>query len=160
MGVFALPTLGNHIMRIDFYILEQQTIKQRDHFVCQLAQKAYLRDHQLYIHTEHRQQAQDIDRLLWTFQDASFVPHQVTIEDNPRYAEFLPVLIGYKDKPTAMQDILINLSASIPPFFDQFNRLIEIVPADEQWKTIMRSHYRYYADKDYQLITHTIKGTR
>ena len=147
-------------MRVDFYILQHQTSKQRDHFVCQLVQKAYSRAHQLYIHTQHQQQAQHIDQLLWTFQDTSFVPHQLHIENGQKYDKFLPILIGFKDNPIEIDDILINLSADIPPFFKQFKRLIEIVPEDEEWKNIMRQHYRYYRDQNFALKTHQISASK
>lgn len=158
MGVYppTLPTMTTYIMRVDFYILHHHTITQQDYFLCQLVQKAYLRTHQLYIHTQHQQQAQHIDQLLWTFQDTSFIPHQLFIESEQKFDTILPIQIGYKNKPGGIDDILINLSMEIPPFVNQFKRLIEIVPEDEQSKNIMRQHYRYYRNQNFQLNSHPI----
>lgn len=144
-------------MQVDFYILQHQTRQQQEYFVCQLAQKAYLRNHQLYIHTQHQQHARQIDQRLWTFQDISFVPHQLYNENENKDEKIPPILIGYQDKPDNLDDILINLSSDIPSFVDQFKRLIEIVADDAAWKNIMRQHYRYYRDLNYQLTIHKIE---
>jgi DNA polymerase-3 subunit chi len=45
--------------------------------------------------------------------------------------------------------LLINLSASVPNYFAQFERVIELVTEDN--KAQARAHYSYYKERGYPL---------
>jgi DNA polymerase-3 subunit chi len=45
--------------------------------------------------------------------------------------------------------LLINLSASVPAYFAQFERVIELVTEDN--KAQAREHYSYYKERGYPL---------
>ena len=128
-------------MRVDFYVIKSQEPDQKLLIACRLIEKAYRHGHRVFIHCDHQEQAQQIDELLWTFKEDSFIPHNIQGEgpDQPPVVQ-----IGYQNNVGNFNDILINLSQDVPAFFIKFRRIIEIVEADEESKNISRQHYRYY----------------
>ena len=139
-------------MQADFYILEADDPQARLNVACRLVQKAHLSDRPVFIHTQSQQDAQRLDELLWTFQDESFIPHQIL----GTQAQPCPIQIGVNDEPTGEQEILINLGDCIPNCYTQFERIIEIIPSDPTSKTQGRERYTFYKEKDWELNTHSL----
>lgn len=138
--------------RVSFYILKGNKEHDRQVFACRLAEKAYYQGHQIYIHTEDAEQAQQINQTLWSFRADSFVPHQlVDDQDNS-----CPIVIGHDTSPPRLMDLLINLGSKQPPFFSQFERVAEFVNDDENNKLIGRERYRFYQQRGYELDTYNI----
>ncbi len=138
--------------QVDFYILDSDQKSKRNFFICRLLSKAYYQGHQVYVLTDHEQEAQTLDDLLWTYHDTSFVPHARVGE-----IDDAPILISHHRAETNCSDILLNLSDDIPSFYDQFNRIIEVVFQEQNTKTISRKHYRFYQSQHIQLTSHEIK---
>lgn len=137
---------------IDFYILESAQAN-RFAYCCRVIEKAWNQGHRVYIHARDEAEVQHLDRLLWTFRQDSFIPHErYTPEVNP----VTPVLIGCGVTPAQEQDVLISLTLELPAFFSRFERLLEIVDGDEAWKNAARIHFRYFRDRGYPLRTHRI----
>ena len=130
--------------RIDFYQLNPQRHRY-DQVVCQLCQKAYDNNQMTLLLTENPQQSQHLDQMLWTFRDDSFLPHDSTEIEGLK----IPILI--QDQPDRRGDrqLLINLSATVPSYFAQFERVIELVTEDN--KAQAREHYSYYKERGYPL---------
>ena len=63
--------------RINFYIIDSGSDEATQLFICRLTEKAWLQDNAIYIHTPNPQLASQLDEELWTFNPASFVPHQL-----------------------------------------------------------------------------------
>jgi len=137
--------------RVDFYILDEDAGENRQHYACRLTDKAYRQGRKVYIHTSSQAEAQMLDRLLWTFRDQSFVPHGIAGATDP---DITPVIIGEQEPPEQADDVLINLSAEVPPFFSRFERVAEIVDQQEEIKQASRKHYQFYRDRGYPLNTH------
>ena len=141
--------------RIDFYIIESGSKEATDTFICRLTEKAWSQNNTIYIHTMDEQQSTQYDELLWTYQDTSFIPHQVTTPDalSPRAKT---VLIGHESTAniTDHHDVLINLHHDAPSFFSQFERVAEIITSDETSKIKGRERYQFYRDRGYALETH------
>jgi DNA polymerase-3 subunit chi len=139
--------------KVDFYILASGS---REHTACKLSEKAYNLGHRVYVHTESAQQAQQIDELLWTFRDGSFVPHEQyqTDADND-----CPIQIGCNESPDTECDVLINLASEVPLFFSRFLRVAELVGAETNAKTQGRDRFRFYRDRGYPLETHELTAT-
>ena len=94
--------------RVDFYILSQHGPRERQSFACRLAEKAYHLDNTVHIHAGSSEIADQLDQLLWTFRDGSFVPHDLL---SPAAADRQsPVTIGCDTGPGEPRDLLINLS--------------------------------------------------
>lgn len=143
--------------RIDFYILEGEQGGQTDGrlVACRVAEKAYLAGHRVYIHAGDAREAERLDELLWTFRQGSFVPHQ-KLEAGTTADALTPIHIGWGSEPEVHDEVLINLAAEVPLFFSRFQRVAEIVPADDQGKQQGRARYKFYRDRGYQLETHTL----
>jgi DNA polymerase-3 subunit chi len=127
--------------QIDFYILHTTIRQERDRLACQLVDKAWHQGYRIYIHTHSLIQAKQLDDLLWTFKDTSFLPHDI-------YPEVLsstaPIRIGYTDQLCEQMEVLINLTATVPPFFALVKRIAEIVDDTPIARETGRDRYRCY----------------
>ena len=133
--------------RIDFY----QTSGDEQAFVCRLIDMVYRKGRQIYVHTSTEEQAKALNEQLWTFKEDSFVPHSLHSE-----AMDVPIKIGFDHEPEEHQDVLINLSGQVPHFFSRFDRVAEIVPADQNSRKSARENYAYYKERGYVLNYHEI----
>ena len=143
-------------MKIDFYILPETNTKARLELACRLIEKAYKNRHRIYIHTEHQQDAHLLDEMLWTYKDDSFIPHNL-YGDGPEPAP--PIQIGYTATPEKHRDILINLSREIPPFYKQFNRVLELIPSVPELQEKGRENYKMYRAEGCEITTHKLPVT-
>jgi DNA polymerase-3 subunit chi len=139
--------------QVDFYILPDDKPQSRELFTCRLAEKVYKLKHRLYIHTETKEQTDFIDKLLWTYKAGSFVPHDVYQQDKCPDA---PILIGHESEPPAESTVLFNLSTSVPLFFSRFDRVAEMINADEDARKQGRERFRFYKDRGYTIDSHQI----
>ncbi|MHB8534680.1 MAG: DNA polymerase III subunit chi [Sulfuricaulis sp.] len=139
--------------RVDFYLLDNATEGGRDLTVCKLAQKAFHLKHRIYILTADHDDAQRLNRLLWTFSAGSFIPHGLGA---PAAGADLPVLLGQGEPPATHEDVLITLAPEVPEFFSRFQRVAEVVGGGQDDKTRARERFRFYRDRGYALQTHKI----
>ncbi len=141
--------------RIDFYILPTDTPHDRRVLACKLTEKAWRQGMKIYIHTASGAEADIMDRLLWTFRQGSFIPHQKTTASAAE-REDINVLIGNGEPPEGFRDLVINLSLEQPPRFESCQRLAEIVDAEETMRAEGRRRYAAYKQLGYELETHKL----
>lgn len=140
-------------MRVDFYLLTSDQPQAGWLVVCRLLEKAYQRGHRVFVYCETSDDAALIDELLWTYKDDSFIPHNLQGEGpEPPPA----IQIGYGAEPRGFNDILLNMATTIPPFYQRFRRIMEVVINNDNAKAISRQHYRDYRSKGFELNTHQI----
>jgi DNA polymerase-3 subunit chi len=141
-------------VRVDFYVLTAATPAARLQFACRLTEKAYGRRHHTHAHLPSAAKARELDQLLWTFDDSSFIPHELSqrVEDS----NDVPVTIGFETGSEMAGDFLINLANEIPPFFDRFNRIAEIIDASPDGRQQGRERFSFYRDNGYAPNTHKI----
>ncbi len=137
--------------RVDFYVLREPGQAARTVFACKLAEKAYRLDNTVHIHVDDASAMRELDELLWTFRDGSFVPHHCIGDD----ALDSPVTIGCDRGVTARQ-LLINLSSELPDFAADYERVAEVVSADDDSKQTSRERYGRYRDQGHTLETHKL----
>ena len=135
--------------RIDFYQLDSARY-QPDKLVCTLCQKAFQSNQKVLLLTQDQQQSDKLDRLLWTHDDESFLPHDQQEQDDFT----TPILINHQASPRGERELLINLSHEIPVYFAQFERVIELVTSDN--RSISREHYSFYRERGYELNHHKL----
>lgn len=142
--------------RINFYIIETGSDEAIDTFICRLTEKAWSQDNTVYIHVQDEQHATKFDDLLWTFNDQSFVPHQIILETDTQHHEKSVLINHLSESQIAVthHDVLINLNHETPSFFSQFDRVAEIITTDETSKEKGRERYQFYRDRGYALETH------
>ena len=143
--------------RIDFYSLEDGSRGDRFLLTCRLAERIYHSGQEepirIHIRVTDPSQAEHLDRLLWTYDDQSFLPHGRIGQTDP---ELTPILIG--DEPLAGHDqVLINLDPSIPPGFASFERLCEPLDPNAASRDAGRERFRFYRDRGYDLHHHKIR---
>jgi DNA polymerase-3 subunit chi len=136
--------------RADFYILNGKTDAPR--FSCNIANKAWTSGNSVFIITRNEAEAGDIDDLLWTYQDVSFVPH-AKVDTG---ASDAPILIGWNGTETPQADVMINLTDTIPECYTNYDRVIEIIPEDPVLKNQGRERYKRYRELGFELFNHTI----
>lgn len=140
-------------MRVDFYLLSDKQPNAQWLVACRLLEKAYLKGHRVFVYCANQQEAELLDELLWTFKDDSFIPHNLQGEG----PEPPPAIhIGYDKEPRGFNDILLNASPEIPPFYNKFKRIIELVGAEEEAKEQSRRHYKEYRARGCELFTHQL----
>ena len=143
--------------RVDFYVLKSAAARQRWAFVCRLTVKAYLKDLKIVIVSDALADAQALDELLWTFNDRSFIPHKVCLDEqsvDPATAVHLTVETAL---PTA--DLLVNLAQRLPAQFQRYARIAEVIDADEERRRLGRERFKAYRDLKLPLETHQIDET-
>jgi DNA polymerase-3 subunit chi len=143
--------------RVDFYVLKSTAARQRWAFACRLTEKAYLKDLKIVIVSDTLGDAQALDELLWTFNDRSFIPHKVCLDEHavdPATAVHLTV-----EKVLPAADLLVNLAHRLPPQFQRYSRVAEIIDADEERRRQGRERFKAYRDLKLPLETHQIDET-
>ena len=140
--------------RIDFYLIAAAGEPSRQIFACRLAEKAYRLHNTVHIQAADREHARQLDDLLWTFRDGSFVPHEVV--DEERDAGGAPVTIGVGAAGLRPGDLLINLSENVPEQLDSFPRVAEIVTSDEDCRQRSRRRFADYRSQGHTLQTHEL----
>jgi DNA polymerase-3 subunit chi len=141
--------------QVDFYLISEAQITEAYRFICRLVDKAYQQKSRIYVHANSLEEAKTLDDLLWTFRDDGFIPHEI-YEGKPASSSLVFIRIGFKNAPADDQDILVNLTETVPEFFPQFQRVLEIVPNNENAKKISRNKFRIYREKNCELNTHDL----
>lgn len=141
--------------RVDFYILAAADAAARLRFACRLAEKAYHLKHSVHLHTGSAAAAAEVDELLWTFRQGSFVPHEIIRAGRQGPS---PVTIGHGPDQPPEADLLVNLSSDLPSFAADFARVAEIVEGSEEARERGRQHFRHYRQSGRETVTHNIGG--
>jgi DNA polymerase-3 subunit chi len=137
--------------QVDFYVLPDAASRGRMLFACRLAEKAFGLGHRVFVQAESEGEARELDDLMWTFRDRSFLPHCLAGQD-----ESAAVHIGYGAEPADGFHLLVNLGSQVPGFFSRFERVAEVIDADESRRAQGRERFRFYKDRGYPLETHKL----
>jgi len=70
------------VPKVDFYLLSDTEPRARLRTACRLAEKAYDQGLRVTLRTGGAAETAEIDELLWSFSDRSFVPHCVWPADS------------------------------------------------------------------------------
>jgi DNA polymerase-3 subunit chi len=150
------------VTQVDFYILRGGPADARLRTACRLAEKAMQLDQQVFIRSSTEGEARQLDELLWTFSESSFVPHRVVppgagAAAAEADASLEPVLVGVEEGPVRGRwDLLINLGEDVPAAGGRYARIAEIVDADPGRRQRGRERYKHYRDEGYKLVTHEL----
>lgn len=134
---------------IDFYFNAPDKLQ----VACRLAGKALRQGKRLLVYAPEPEAAQRIDRMLWTWPAIGFVPHCAARDP---LATETPVLIASDAEVPEGCPLLLNLGAECPPHFERFERLLEIVAAQDGDRQAGRARYRYYRDRGYPINDHDL----
>jgi len=140
------------MIKVDFYLLNTENFNQSISILCRLVEKAYQKNHRLYINTDDKAIADEINNKLWTFRENNFIPHSLYHESDSN----CPIAIGYQLTPENFDDVLINLTTDIPDYYDKFKRVIEFVYNDTKFKEHSRQRFQLYRKNGCVMNTHKV----
>ncbi len=127
------------------------------HVVCRLCAKALTQNARVMIYTTDTATLEKIDKLLWTYQQTSFLPH-CSIDDDEKLVKSTPVILSNRAFPVQDCTVLINLDAQCPQMIESFERVIEIASMSHEDKQSARDRYRFYKQTGYALQHHDLTG--
>lgn len=134
---------------IDFYF----NAADRLQVACRLAAKAMADGKRMVVYAPDPEVAARVDKLMWTWPATGFVPHCPA--QDPLAPE-TPILISRADDVPSNCALLLNLDAACPPHFASFERLFELVGADEAEKEAGRARYKLYRSRGYAIANHDL----
>lgn len=134
--------------QVDFYVLPETTSDARWLFACRLIDKVQRLGMRTLVAMETEEEARRFDELLWTFKPESFIPHQLI-----NAGKIAPVEITFNDDAGDHQDLLLNLSGNIPPYFSRFTRLSEVVIQEPLSLQTSRERFGFYKQRGYPIET-------
>ncbi len=133
--------------RADFYLIDQPRFRSDPLLlVCELAKKAFATGKFVLILARSQEQAEQLDETLWSFDDDAFIPHQIAGDEDDAIT---PVLIAAPDTITPNRPLVINLRDECAP--GVFERVLEVVAAEESERTESRKRWRTYQQAGFEL---------
>ncbi|WP_434212955.1 DNA polymerase III subunit chi [[Pseudomonas] boreopolis] len=127
--------------RADFYLIAKpRFLAEPLRLVCELARKAYDSGQPTLILARDQAQAEELDDLLWAFDDDAYIPHQIAGSDEDD--DITPVLIATPDSDTPSRPLVINLRDAA--WEGACERVLEVVPADPAAREPLRERWKQY----------------
>jgi DNA polymerase III subunit chi len=139
------------VTRIDFYHYAEDKLR----FACRLATTVFERASRLIVYSPDMQYLRRFDQALWEFAPTKFVPHCFA---GAAVAAETPIILAASGEGLPHHDVLLNLGDDWPPFFASFERLLEVVTADEADKERARARYVFYRKRGYEIKINPIEG--
>lgn len=144
--------------QVDFYLISNQVNNAKYKLASRLANKLQRSGRRALVVTDNEQSTENLDKVMWTYSDASFLAHDDLTEKKP------PSSVHIGSHNTVSQavlardyDVLINLANDIPMFNHHFARIAEIVEADDKSKAAGRARYKSYKTEGFELKMHNIE---
>lgn len=136
--------------RADFYLIDKPRFRDDPLLlVCELAKKAFDSGQSTLILARSFEQAEQLDEKLWEFDENAFIPHQIAGDDDD---PITPVLIVAPDTHIADRALVINLRDEPAPGL--FDRVLEVVPADEEQRLGSRQRWKTYQHAGFEVAKH------
>jgi len=138
------------VPRADFYLIDKPRFRDDPLLlVCELARRAFDSGQTTLILTRSFDEAEQLDEKLWEFDEDAFIPHQIAGDDDD---VITPVLIVPPDTSTADRTLVINLREECAPGL--FERVLEVVPADESERLGSRKRWTTYKAAGFDVAKH------
>jgi DNA polymerase-3 subunit chi len=135
--------------RIDFHT----NVPDKLAYACRLARKAYAAGNRIVLMMEDAAQLTELDGMMWTFSATDFLPH---VPAGDALATATPIILADSDNAELPHhDLLVNLSRRVPAGVDGFQRVIEVVSADEADAAAGGQRYAAYTRHNHPL-THFV----
>ncbi|QOL25861.1 DNA polymerase III subunit chi [Thalassotalea sp. LPB0316] len=141
--------------QVEFFVLPDTEAESNNYLLqaCVHAANLYRQNIRAYIYTEDLEQAHHIDELLWSFDPQAFVPHNL-VGEGPKQGAAIE--IGHQP-PQNRRPVLINLTTQVPNFVNQYQQIIDFVPAENQLKQHARERFKQYRAMGFAINTHQAK---
>lgn len=94
--------------------------------------------------------------MLWSVSPTDFVAHCFDDADEEILAAS-QVVFSTDVRQAPHQEVLLNLDSQVPPTFERFTRLVEVVSSiDEQDRGQARLRWKHYASRGYAIVRHDL----
>ena len=118
--------------------------------MCELARKASDAGLPMLVLCASAAQAEQLDDLLWSFDPDAYVAHQIIGADEDE--EEVPVLLAAPEHAAEMRPLVLNLRDEAVP--DGFDRVLEVVPADDSARGPLRERWKQYVARGVDVQKH------
>lgn len=117
---------------------------------CELVARAHAGGRQVAVRLADGVQARKLDLMMWTSDPLAFLPH---VSNSSPLAAETPVVLGVPGSDTDWPhtDLLVNLAEDLPPGFDRFRMVVEIVGQAEAEKAPARHRWMQYKARELPL---------
>lgn len=114
------------------------------HYTCRLLRKALRQGARVAV-TGSAATLAELDRALWVFEADEFLPHVSVRDAAPTAAQQrAPVWLVEDARHGTAMPVLVNLGAALPPGFEAYARVIEIVSSADDDRVAGRQRWRDY----------------
>lgn len=98
-----------------------------------------------------------LDADLWTMSATEFVPHAVATAEPSAALQRAPLVLATDaGQAPHFSDVLVNLTDAVPPGFERFARVIEVVSTDAGDREHARRRWRHYTEQGYAIVRHDL----
>lgn len=140
---------------VRFYVFPHASRDARLQLACQLCEKAQQAGQKVVLLCEDEKIRADMDALLWSFRDASFVTHALP---GSELAAEAAVLLLVPPERAQCCDVVINLSLDHQPDMPRgCTRVFEIVTTQPAVLDATRKRFAAYRARDLHPETHKLK---
>jgi DNA polymerase III subunit chi len=117
--------------------------------------QAWQQRQQVLVYVPRAEEADRLDRLLWTQPAIGFVPH---CSADSSLATETPILLTRSLEQVPHDGCLVNLGNELPLSFSRFEELVEIVSTADADRLPARERFRFYRERGYALDARDISG--
>lgn len=124
-------------------------------YACRLLRKVQGRGLRAQV-VGHPATLNQLDQALWTFSPLDFMSHAQP-QSHPVALRHAGILLIQAPLADWHRQVLINLGESIPPGFEAFERVIDVVTIDDLHRAQGRERWRAYARMGHELIRYDLQ---
>jgi len=119
--------------------------------VCKIIKEYYKKKYKIFVSTCNNDLVNELNNLLWTFEQISFIPHCTT----KNYDKDSPVLLSGRDNfPETINlkeyDVWLNLDYEVEENYTDFEIILEIVSQNEEQRILSRKRYLNYQKNNFE----------
>ena len=119
--------------------------------VCKIIKEYYKKKYKIFVSSRSDDLVNELNNLLWTFEQISFIPHCTT----KNYDKNSPILLSGKDSfPKTVNlkeyDVWLNLDYEVEENYTDFEIILEIVSQNEEQRILSRKRYLNYQKNNFE----------
>tara|TARA_B100001245_G_scaffold82494_1_gene59246 strand:+ start:411 stop:845 length:435 start_codon:yes stop_codon:yes gene_type:complete len=120
--------------------------------VCKIIKEYYKKKYKIFVSSRSDNLVNELNNLLWTFEQISFIPHCTT----KNYDKNSPILLSGKDSfPKTINlkeyDVWLNLDDEMEENYTDFEIILEIVSQNEEERILSRKKYLNYQKNNFEV---------
>ncbi|MFO1258672.1 MAG: DNA polymerase III subunit chi [Gammaproteobacteria bacterium] len=132
-------------MRVDYYLLKSESLNASQSFLIRFIEKIYHKQHPIQIQFESEEDCTTWNDLLWTYDAASFLPHD----------QIAPTIL--KIECPYLTQSWVGLNLSLKPWLVNLpSRIIEIVFNNSTHREQQRLNYKSYQNQKFDIMIHNL----